>query len=367
MEEKQVVLLAPTPPPIGGIAMWTVRMMNAKLKHGWKVDVVDEKIIGNREFFGDRVKHNIKDEIKRCFNIWHGLTAALRDKNTSVVHSCIPANTQPVIREYICAIITKVYRRQFIIHFRCTVPNMVKSRLNKFVVKKICNISDCVMVLNKQSADFIKSITKTRVQIIPNFVDTDEFKRSHIIRDTINTILYVGGLIESKGCLDLIEIAKNFPEIEFRFIGNPETKVKNAAAGVKNVKLLGTKEHSEIAKELQDADVFAFLTYYNGEGFSNSLAEAMAAGVPCLVTDWAANKDMIEDKGGVVIPIKSPGEAIKGLKSMMPKEVRERQSAFNLNKVYRCYTDRTVLDQYVDCYEWCVGKRHMDKKIKKKQ
>lgn len=39
---SKVVLLAPTPPPIGGIAAWTVRMMNATLPDDWKVEVVDE-------------------------------------------------------------------------------------------------------------------------------------------------------------------------------------------------------------------------------------------------------------------------------------------------------------------------------------
>ena len=70
---NKVVLLAPTPPPIGGIAAWTVRMMNANLPNNWKVEVVDEKISGKREFFGDKTKINVKSEIKRCFGIWNGL------------------------------------------------------------------------------------------------------------------------------------------------------------------------------------------------------------------------------------------------------------------------------------------------------
>ena len=34
-------------------------MMNATLPNDWKVEVVDEKIIGKREFFGDKTKHCI--------------------------------------------------------------------------------------------------------------------------------------------------------------------------------------------------------------------------------------------------------------------------------------------------------------------
>lgn len=146
----KVVLLAPIPPPVGGIAMWTVRMMNAELKNGWQVEVVDEKILGSREFFGDKVKHDYKAEVKRCLNIWKGLRKALRDKNARVVHACVAANSMPVMREIISAVITKCHRRKFVIHFRCTVPNMVKSKLNRTVVRLLCNLSDCVMVLNQQ-------------------------------------------------------------------------------------------------------------------------------------------------------------------------------------------------------------------------
>ena len=39
----KVVLLAQTPPPHGGIAGWTERMLKARLKNGWEVVVVDEK------------------------------------------------------------------------------------------------------------------------------------------------------------------------------------------------------------------------------------------------------------------------------------------------------------------------------------
>lgn len=355
----KVVLLAPTPPPVGGIAMWTVRMMNAKLKHGWQVEVVDEKILGNREFFGDKVKHDYFAEIKRCFNIWSGLWKALGDNDAKVVHACIAANSMPVMRECVSAFLTKLRRRRFIIHFRCTVPNMVRTKLNRLVVKLLCDISDCVMVLNQQSADYISSISKTAVQLIPNFVEGAEVEASHTINEEVKRVLYAGGVIETKGCIDLIEVAKAFPNIEFRLLGNPDSRVKNAAKDVKNVMLLGAQPHEVVHDEMKKADIFAFLSFFSGEGFSNSLAEAMACGLPCLVSDWAANNDMIENKGGFVIPIKNPQAAIDTLRKMLPADVRQRQSAFNINKIKTAYADEVVLAQYVDCYERCLGKNDL--------
>lgn len=350
---NKVVLLAPTPPPAGGIASWTVRMMNAQLKNGWQVAVVDEKVIGNRQIFGDKAKRNLLVEIKRCFQIWGGLSRELKDPNARVVHSCIPSVPLAMLREYICACITKSKKRKFIIHFRCTVPNTTKGRFAHFMLKKLCDKSDLVMTLNSQTDDFLKTVTKTPLRLIPNFVSAQELTESHEIRDRIETVLYVGGVIESKGAMDMLEVASRFPDIRFRLVGKSASDVEERARalGLENVEFTGPVDHDTVKRELENADVFMFLTYFYGEGFSNSLAEAMAAGVPCLVTDWAANKDMIEDKGGFTVPIKSPEQAAQALEKMMPAQVRQAQSAFNIQKIRTAYADETVLDQYVDCYE----------------
>ena len=108
---------------------------------------------------------------------------ALRDKNAKVVHACIAANTMPVLREYISACITKIKKRKFIIHFRCTIPNIVGGRINRIALKLLCNKADCVMLLNKQSEKYIKEITKTPTIIIPNFVDLEEVVEEHEIRE----------------------------------------------------------------------------------------------------------------------------------------------------------------------------------------
>lgn len=84
----KVVLLAPTPPPAGGIAGWTERMMNAQLKNGWTVSVVDEKVTGKRQVFGEKSKRNLFSEIKRCFKIWSDLK---KNSKIQTQKSCILA------------------------------------------------------------------------------------------------------------------------------------------------------------------------------------------------------------------------------------------------------------------------------------
>lgn len=351
----KVILLAPTPPPAGGIAAWTKRMMQAQLKNGWQVAVVDEKVIGGREIFGAENKKKLSVEIKRCLRIWRDLWKALGDKDAKVVHSCIPSATFSMLREYVCALITKLRRRKFIIHFRCTVPNTTKGNLGNWLLKRLCNISDMVMVLNGQTVDYVKPLTRTPVVLIPNFIDATELNGQRLINPEMKNIVYVGGVIAQKGCLEVIEAAKTHPGITFRLVGQADDEVTVVAQNVPNVTLVGATNRQGVQQELAQADAFMFLSYFYGEGFSNALAEAMAAGLPCIVTDWAANADMVENQGGVVIPVRCAEEAIKAIEKMKPQSVRQQMSQFNVNKVQTCYSADVVLDMYVDAYEKCLG------------
>lgn len=345
-----VVLLAPTPPPYGGIAGWTERMLKAELKDGWQVHVVDEKVTGKRDAFGDNAGRSLQSEVKRCLGIWYHLCRELKNKDVKVVHSCIPSFTLSMIREYVCAILTKLFRKKFIIHFRCTVPNTTQGRMGYFMLRRICNIADNIMVLNRQSENCVRDLSKTKTEIIPNFISANEIAESHEIRESVQTALYVGGVIEEKGAGIIIEIAKRFSKIKFRMVGKTDKDIVDRAKGVENVEFVGAKPKAEIKKELKNADIFLFLSFYRGEGFSNALAEAMAAGLPCLVSDWAANTDMIGNSGGIVVPVKNAEEAVAGFEKMLNKDMRKSWSEFNIKKTKTCYSDSVALDMYAQIY-----------------
>ena len=356
MEIKmKVILLAPTPPPAGGIAGWTMRMLEAKLKNGWSVEVVDEKLLGSTETFGEGSKRHFSDEVKRTFGIWTNLRNKLKDKEVKVVHSCIPSTTFAMLREYICALITHRNKRKFIIHFRCTTPNTTQGKLGHFAFKKLCKIADYILVLNTPSLEHVKRICNTPTEIIPNFVDVSEIVDNKHLRKNIRTALYVGGVIETKGCSTICDVAKSFPNIQFRMVGKAEKSIIENASQLPNVVLTGPKTKVEVKEELNNADLFLFLSYFRGEGFSNSLAEAMACGLPCIVSDWAANADMIEDKRGVIVPYNNPAETIKAIEKEHDVSLRCEQSKFNIRKVRNFYSDKVVIDRYIDCYEKVTG------------
>lgn len=346
----KLIIISTTPPPVGGISKWTVRMLQTKLDHDWEIVLVDDKPI-DRESFGDNIKINWLNEVKRAKRIWGDLYHELSNREVKVVHACPIATLPSLISAYIECKITHIRRKKFIAHFRCTVPNMINNKMQKVILKHLCKSCDYIMVLNKQTELYIKKLTTKTVEIVPNFADCTNINPYRKINEKIKTAVYAGGVTEEKGCLDIIKIAKAYPEIHFNLIGKAEKRVIESAEGISNIELRGVLSSEEVKVELFKADVFLFLSKYPGEGFSNALVEAMASGLPCIVSDWAANEDMIENKGGCVVPINSPDEAVKAMKMIFPATTRMAMSEWNINKVKTSYSEKRITSKYVEIYD----------------
>ncbi|MGN0419398.1 MAG: glycosyltransferase family 4 protein [Acetatifactor sp.] len=350
----KVVLLAPLPPPSGGIATWAKRMQSAKLKNGWKVEIVDEKVFGNREIKGDNIHKNLFVELKRSISIWRRLNKALGDSEAKVVHCSIPAAPTSMLREIGSAVITKLHRRKFIVHFRCTVPNMIQSKVALLLFKVLTGLSNAVIVLNTASVDFAKQNTKTQVMLIPNFISLAEICEKEWDFSSF-TATYIGNVVEDKGCIDIIEAARQLPDSEFRLVGKVDKKVLSITQIPENVVFVGEVGREGVEEELAKANVFLFPSYYIGEGFSNSLAEAMAAQLPCIVTNWAANWDMIGEEGGFCVNKQSPEEIVAAIRRLKASpEMQKNMGLYNRNKVRTQYSQEYITGKYVDLYETLV-------------
>ena len=153
---------------------------------------------------------------------------------------------------------------------------------------------------------------------------------------------------KEKGCDLIAEVAKRFPNKEFILIGNVDMDVSKFPS---NIVCKGEQPKAIVRRELEKADVFIFLTRYSGEGFSNALTEAMSYALPCIVSDWAANADMIEDKGGIVLKKYDVNNVANAINALECLDIREKMGTWNQAKVLSKYSDKVITDLYVDNYE----------------
>jgi len=116
-----------------------------------------------------------------------------------------------------------------------------------------------------------------------------------------------------------------------------------------NINNVGIVDPECLKDILDDADIFLFPTY--SEGFSNALLEAMARGLPIIATDVGANKDMIEEKGGIIIPTKDITSIVEAVKKLEDPQMRLNMSIWNIQKVKKYYTIDIVINHLEDVYK----------------
>ncbi len=172
---------------------------------------------------------------------------------------------------------------------------------------------------------------------IPNGVDTDVFspasaQQRERLRTTLQLpagrlILFVGRLVPQKGLETLVaawpEVYAAQPEANLLIIGDGPLRPFLEDAHLPNVSLLGIKK--DMVPYFQAADIFVLPSRF--EGLSNALLEAMAVGLPCVVTNVGAAPELIENgKEGLIVPPEEPAALRDALLRVLRDEPFAKQS-----------------------------------------
>jgi glycosyltransferase involved in cell wall biosynthesis len=339
----RVLLMAPFYPAVGGITTWASEL--ASIENDYVT------FIKLNEANTSKYRNCFVIDVLRCFRIWRELKQNLKNSDIDIVHINIPANSLSMLRELVSIRVIHRFNKKAIVHFHCTLPTIIRSKIQYHLFEHICSKADGIITLNSRSLEYEKSINKDVVNI-PNFTTEImlEVGGNRIVNENVSKVLFVGNVIEDKGCIDLIKVAKCLPQYEFRFVGKvgidtDELDVPN------NVIFTGKKSGLSLVEEYKNADVFAFLSHMPAEGFSVSLTEAMASGLPCVVTDWAANKDMIENRGGIVVSHNDINGMVDAFKKIGNYELRKQMAIWNVLKVKHNYTLPMIFQQIYCFYE----------------
>lgn len=99
----------------------------------------------------------------------------------------------------------------------------------------------------------------------------------------------------------------------------------------KNVHFLGYRD--DVKELLKASDIFIMPSFR--EGLSRSIMEAMASGLPCVVSNIRGNKDLIEnEKGGFLINPTDIEEFSKKIDLLVnDSELREKMKNYNLERI----------------------------------
>ena len=209
-----------------------------------------------------------------------------------------------------------------------------------------------------------------KMLVIPNGFDVDEFKPAPQQRDAVRTELGLApdtplvGLVArfdpQKDHRTFLEAAALLhrcrPEVNFLLCGagvepsNPDLAAWCREGGLNGVcHLLGPR--SDMARFNAALDVAVSSSSY-GEGFPNVLGEAMAAGVPCVVTDVGDSAAIVGDTGRVVAP-RDPAALAAALAEVLalPAATRQALGAAARQRVVEQYSLPVVARRFEALYQ----------------
>ncbi len=117
---------------------------------------------------------------------------------------------------------------------------------------------------------------------------------------------------------------------------------------VQHMCLLG--ERDDIPHVMAALDILVSSSWQ--EGFSNSIGEAMACGVPCVVTDVGDSAYIVAETG-VAVPPKQPDALAQACLEIIaqPKQQRETLGTQARNRILEFFTIQKIAEQYRSLYK----------------
>lgn len=106
------------------------------------------------------------------------------------------------------------------------------------------------------------------------------------------------------------------------------------------VEYAGHCSHAELLRQYQQSDVFVFPSYF--EGFGLVVGEALACGLPALVSDASVGADVIDDSCGMVFPAGDADALVECLRAVAAR--REKLAEWKL--AARAKAETLTWDRY---------------------
>lgn len=253
------------------------------------------------------------------------------------------------------------------------VPLMAKSLSGRLELRWLRKWAYRVMILNDGMRKEAMAVGFASDQLywMPNPVNTAEFapcgdrerielRRKFGIHPAVAVVLYCGRLAAEKALPDLINafalVARQVPEATLVLVGDGPLRSTLAMQAAQlqlkddKVRFVGQVSPTEVSDWLNTADVFTLVSF--SEGLPCALVEAMSAGLPCVVSDIPANRQLIDDgKHGFLTPVSDQESISRAIVELLKDDaLRLRMGEAARKRIVDNYSSDKVTDLYEDLF-----------------
>ena len=293
----KILLLSPLPPPLGGIASWTLNVLGYLSKTRCDVNHLNTAMKFRRvtsvSFFA-RVITGVLDFIYLFVKYIKALVLLKPD-----VIYLTSSGSLGLLSNYVIVFLASLFRIKRILHLRFgRVPELAEANNWEFLLLlRVINKCDSVIVLDNASYKALCDCKGINAKVfkVPNPVSVRvaEFALMKRVASE-DYYLFVGHVIKSKGIYELLDAYKEIKTSAKLLIIGPFEKefLSELIEFVEKYNLcdkiifLGPKSKEEVLDYMSRAKALVLPSYT--EGFPNVVIEGMACGCPIIATNVGA-------------------------------------------------------------------------------
>lgn len=189
---------------------------------------------------------------------------------------------------------------------------------------------------------------------------------SKVRRSELFTFLFVGRIVRDKGINELVaafqKLNKELPQTRLLLVGFFEADLDPVSEETAKIisdnpciELAGERVGDELIAYYAASDCFVFPSYR--EGFPNTVMEAGAMDLPCIVTDINGSREIIaQGENGIIIPPKDDVALYHSMKQIISdKALRERMGRNARRMIANRFEQSFVRQCLYDFYDKILG------------
>ncbi len=327
----KVCLVAPFPPPYGGIAHWT-QMIS---RHAAQSNEVQLRIVDTSPHYRAATDLGLwKRVVFGGLSIgWHvGLVVWHLLRGCRVIH-LTTSGRLAVYRDLAVEMIARLFRIPVLYHLHFgRVPELARKQTPEWQrLARAMRWAHTVLAIDQATeATIRRHLPNVRLVLLANCVDLSRLPAPVSNGDSTHprTAIFLGWVIPTKGINELVQAWAELrpPRWQLHIVGPVEESYRDRLVTEwrpENLEFIGECPHAEAMQRMATADVFVFPSYT--EGFPNALVEAMALGKPAVASAVGAIPEMLGDECGILIPPRRVDALKEALTRILADEPLRRQ------------------------------------------
>lgn len=365
----KVLLVGPFPPTIGGVTRFMLNLVTSPLSNEFEFV----------PFTTSRPpKHNVTENwgyraILRggvvrilqgiLITLWHVIKFPFVVSRVDLIQ-IQSSDFQVFWESSIYLLITRILRKPVLLRlggsfdqFHATSPAFVQR-----LIERIINVPDVMIVQSEYWRELLLRLGRAGPLIVlPNWTVVRPPPSPYAAEGAVPVFLFIAGTEARRKGIDelldaLVSLSARGCQVRCRIVAVPETlRQRIERFSLKQVvDLYGPLAHDVLVDALGSAD--AFLLPSHQEGFPNSLLEAMAAGLPSIVTPVGAVPEVIQNGGALVVPVGDSGALADAMERLTRDPVLRRSVGEKARSiVLERYTADVALPPLEQAYNNLLG------------